>query len=447
MRLRSRVAKIQRKGPHRELPVEVTYERMTPHLRRVGITRVADITGLDRVGIPVYNAICPRSADVISVYNGKGATQLDAKTSAIMEAVERFSAALPLSPAAVASYSELQTEGRLALDPRTFNFQLHPQYDLAMPISWVKGQDLMNDEPVLVPLFLAGYYALFHEVPCYALATSNGLASGNSLEEAIYHALCELIERDDWTMADLVCNRLSRAISAGRLGPRASGPSAAWLQELHPNIDLDTLPVRARSLVNQFQQVGLRVELKDLTSATGIPSILANVFEDIAPTFSQGHMGLGTHPDAEVAVTRAISEVAQSRVVDINALREDINLPNVKVPKYLYHVQRSGRVNREAWPYKRSLNSVRLEDMPSHPSEDVMEDVRLMLDRLRSRGLAQAIVVDLSPPGIPASVVRLIVPGLESWIVDRSKMGPRAAAKWQSMLSLLSSARVVAEAS
>ena len=58
-----------------------------------GITRVADITGLDRVGIPVFSCIRPTAADgAISVYNGKGATPLAARVSAVMEGVERYSA-------------------------------------------------------------------------------------------------------------------------------------------------------------------------------------------------------------------------------------------------------------------------------------------------------------------------------------------------------------------
>jgi len=40
-----------------------------------GITRVADITNLDRIGIPVFSSIRPMAdRGAVSVYNGKGAT-------------------------------------------------------------------------------------------------------------------------------------------------------------------------------------------------------------------------------------------------------------------------------------------------------------------------------------------------------------------------------------
>ncbi|MEV4442612.1 hypothetical protein AB0K09_27095, partial [Streptomyces sp. NPDC049577] len=69
MKLRKRVRKATGSGAHREVTTEETWRRVRPHLRRAGITRLADITGLDCVGVPVYSAIIPRSNDSISVYS------------------------------------------------------------------------------------------------------------------------------------------------------------------------------------------------------------------------------------------------------------------------------------------------------------------------------------------------------------------------------------------
>ena len=73
----------------RENNILQTWLAIRPHLRRIGITRLANITGLDRVGIPAYSAVVPRSQDILSVYNGKGVSDLAAKVSAAMEALER----------------------------------------------------------------------------------------------------------------------------------------------------------------------------------------------------------------------------------------------------------------------------------------------------------------------------------------------------------------------
>ena len=70
-----------------------TLERVEPLMKKAGITRLADITDLDRIGIPVFSAIRPSAeTGAISVYNGKGMTKEVAKVSALMEGYERYSA-------------------------------------------------------------------------------------------------------------------------------------------------------------------------------------------------------------------------------------------------------------------------------------------------------------------------------------------------------------------
>ena len=72
---------------------EETIKNVESKLRVAGVTRVAEITHLDRVGIPVYSAIRPGAAEgAVSIYAGKGATKSQAKASAMMESFERYSA-------------------------------------------------------------------------------------------------------------------------------------------------------------------------------------------------------------------------------------------------------------------------------------------------------------------------------------------------------------------
>ena len=74
-------------GTHRVRPPEETYEAIRPLLRDFGITRLADVTGLDIIGIPVVMAVRPLGT-TLSVAQGKGATLLLAKVSGAMEAIE-----------------------------------------------------------------------------------------------------------------------------------------------------------------------------------------------------------------------------------------------------------------------------------------------------------------------------------------------------------------------
>ena len=73
------------------MPPEETLARLVPHLGRMGITRVANVTGLDRVGVPVVTAVRP-NARSLAVSQGKGLTLAAAKVSAIMEAAELYHA-------------------------------------------------------------------------------------------------------------------------------------------------------------------------------------------------------------------------------------------------------------------------------------------------------------------------------------------------------------------
>jgi ribosomal protein S12 methylthiotransferase accessory factor len=63
--------------------------------------------------------------------------------------------------------------------------------------------------------------------------------------------------------------------------------------------------------------------------------------------------------------------------------------------------------------------------------DDVLEDLNHILSSLKQRGINQVIVVDFTPKGAPYSVVRVIVPELESWSVNHSKLGRRALEFWK----------------
>jgi ribosomal protein S12 methylthiotransferase accessory factor len=389
VRLRDQVPKAHGRGVHRECTAEETYERIRPHLARVGITEVVEVTGHDHLGIPVFTAAVPGAVDDVPVYGGKGRTPVEARTSAVMEAVERFAGWLPLRPTAIASYAELVAKGRAAVRPADHNLALRPEYTDEAPIHWVTGHDLLHDEPVLVPHGAVAYGPQPAAPPCYAVTTTNGLASGNSLEEAVCHGLCEVLERDAMTLAEVTGDRL-RSIVDG-------APEADWL-------DPGTLPAGVQALAGRFRDAGLDLRLRSIATDLGVPSILATVSEREP---ARRHTGFGTHPDLEVALVRAITECAQLRAYGDESVESTVD----------------GGCSADA------------STLPTYPSDDIATDIRFLLARLRAGGLARAVVVDLSPPDIPAHVVRVVVPGLESWAIDRSRIGTRAADAWNAAVA------------
>src|SRR5215216_7418008 len=78
-------------GTQRAVRPNKTLRRIAPLLPKAGITRLADVTSLDWIGLPVYQAIRPNSRN-ISVSQGKGLTRAQAKVSALMESLESLHA-------------------------------------------------------------------------------------------------------------------------------------------------------------------------------------------------------------------------------------------------------------------------------------------------------------------------------------------------------------------
>jgi ribosomal protein S12 methylthiotransferase accessory factor len=79
------------RGTQRSVSPAETLERIRPYLPTFGITRLANITGLDWIGIPVTLAIRP-NASTLSNGSGKGFTMAAAMTSGAMEALELYHA-------------------------------------------------------------------------------------------------------------------------------------------------------------------------------------------------------------------------------------------------------------------------------------------------------------------------------------------------------------------
>ena len=221
MRIRS-VSKHAPADSERTVSAQETLTRAARTAGGYGVTRLADITGLDRLGIPVYTAVVPKSDDTISVYNGKGVRPVDAKTGALMEAIERQTALRAVFPVVEGSFRKLRRGRTAVADPRSFNHQLRDNYDGARSYLWTEAYDLIANEPVLVPAGLVGYGPKYgKDGSPFRLNSSNGLASGNCFEESVCHALCELIERDAFTLAELRSQWIPRARREAEFGAQA----------------------------------------------------------------------------------------------------------------------------------------------------------------------------------------------------------------------------------
>jgi ribosomal protein S12 methylthiotransferase accessory factor len=374
----------------RTVSPEVTLSRVEKALPAAGITRVADITRLDRIGIPVFSSIRPTAGKgAVSVYNGKGATPIEARVSAIMEGIERFSGELGERPLIVARYRELAATGNV-LDPR--ELILPEKADPEMPLPWVEGYDIVRDEEILVPAS-AVFHPLPMDYPQLFRTTTNGLASGNTREEAVFHALMELVERDAWSLVEAT---------------RITGPRVT---EIHDPLGKD--------LLSRFSAADVAVHVKDITSGMGIPTFAAVSDDVMLKDPSLLTIGMGTHTSSRIALLRALTEVAQSRLTQIHGAREDA--PTADFRKQIGY-ERTKRLNKYWFD---AVSEEAFSDVASFDSDDFLTDIRFTIDRLKKCGLTRVIVTDLTRPEVEVPVVRVIVPGLEVYAMDQERMGKR----------------------
>lgn len=391
----------------RAVPFERTLALVPVLRKRYGITRVADTTLLDRTGIPTYSALVPHSPDLLGVYNGKGLTREAAMASAVMEATERQIGAavnLPVFRESLRVVGE-----RIDLDVMGARKNVR---DLVVDCVW--GTELLSGDAIPIPVAMV--QCPWYGEPLFDQTTTNGLASGNNVTEAIYHALCELIERHIWAMYHVRCSMVPRVF----MGANAKDLALA------PELELPCGDPVIDGLVNEIRATGMIVRALVLREGNLPIASIATITEpDSTPPMA--HMGLGCALSPAHAITRALTEAVQSRVVDIQAAREDILRADEDAGEMGDHARRLKELPTDQWYYDIPNTSVRMSDLDDRTGDDLANDLRRTLEALRAYGIASAVAVDISPPDLPISVVRAIVPGLET-LMFSGHMGPKARA-------------------
>ncbi|HEX5519792.1 MAG TPA: YcaO-like family protein [Candidatus Nitrosocosmicus sp.] len=427
-------------GTSRIQPVEVTLEKVVPMITEIGISRIANITDMDRLKIPNYSAVLPGTEDYIWVYGGKGPTKNHAKASAIMESIERFSSLPKNYPYKLirGSYEELSKSYNVlkyddVVEPLSFSL------DDKMIMDYCMGFDLLNEKSILVPSPLA----IFKYVPKppslnpYAFYHTNGLASGNVMEEAICHALCEVIERDSTSIAEFVSSAfqfhiirtiensfIQNGLILNNIKPKKFVDDNTLFSDVILN-DIDN--IYCNKLLKRFEVCQIPLIVKDITSDIGIPTFIASSVEWINHDYGYLVEGHGTHPDSRIALIRSITEVSQSRAANIQGSRDDLR-------KMKYDFDDSD--DKRSWQFIKSTKQITFSEIESYYNDDILDDVKLILSKFKEKGLEKAIIVNLTNPKLNIPVVRAIVPGLETFKVNKSIVGKRAKVSFKKCLNL-----------
>lgn len=367
--------KVAMPGTDRAWPVDVTLAKAKRCASAVGVTRLADVTRLDRIGIPTYQAIRPAST-TLTVSQGKGLSDSLAMVSALMESIELWHAENPV----VDSFADTIEGLRPALTYDPYELPLEENHLLhdALPLEWAMARRLADGRAVPVPYRMVGLDFTDPQRwrPRSFQETSNGLASGNTFVEATLHALYEVIERD------AVCRAHRLGMPGTRFDPRAlaSGP-----------VD---------ELLDRFEAAGVIVDARTLPSPSGLPCVTARIVSEDYQIVCGGY---GCHLRTEIATTRALTEAAQSRLTVISGARDDVT-------RHTYRPVH--RMLPTPLDLDRTLHALppRVASCTSH--ENLLDD----LDDLNHRCtevFSAPLLVDLTRPEIGIPVVRVIVPGCE----------------------------------
>jgi oxazoline/thiazoline synthase len=395
IRLESRRKLFTADGGHRAANPETVYERVAHHISPItGIVSdvkpaVADSSATIQVYWATHNHGFRSREDPVHWLapqrsGGKGMTPAQARTGAVCEAMERYSAIFRGDEIRrTASFSEL---GDSAIHPNQCMLFSRTQYDSrdrsnrdalpadfvpmpfdeSRPVEWSALWSLTHQTFRYLPTAMCYFgYPESHEL--YSV-DSNGLAAGSNLEEAVLQGYLELIERD--SVAVWWYNRMSR-----------------------PAVDLASFrqPFFER-LSDYYLRESRDLWALDLTGPFPVPVIVA-VSARRPPLAADFLMGFGCHLDPEIAVARALTEMNQLLPVTWgNKTRRMAGDDNT------FLMPGAGPARR-------------LEDFPHYRSDDLRQDVEYLTGLATARGL-ETLVLRQTRPSIGLEVARVVVPGL-----------------------------------
>ncbi|MEW6571326.1 MAG: YcaO-like family protein [Nitrospirota bacterium] len=299
---------------------------------------------------------------------GKGLTEDEARASVLMEIIERYSAFANFYndqstgykkeySLVKARYSELTDKGYNVLDPNRMNLEV-PYED--QELYWITAEELVRGgcREIYIPAQFAFLISSgnFDEIELYSQGTtSNGLASGNTMEEAKLCALLEYIERDSEKVM-------------------LFSPDRHFLLEAEDPIINKTL--------NTWKKKGVHIQFLDITSEIGVPCYKA-FFIHTKGGFSRGW---GAHLDGKIAINRALCELTSPYFLSGDYATKPLT---EEVPR-----------------------TIKYEELPNYSTGNVNNDLLILEKFLIMNGL-NPIYVNLTKKDLDIPAVRAIIPGME----------------------------------
>jgi ribosomal protein S12 methylthiotransferase accessory factor len=360
-----------RTGTYRSASPEATRDRIRPLLDHFSITRVADITDLDEIGLPTMVCYRPDSK-TLAVSIGTGIEPAQAFVSAVMESIEIWH--LEYAGLAVTAVGPACSVG-VDYDVRALNLTPSSLVTNRTPLDWVAGRGLLTGTAKLAPAAAIRLDMTSRRSwrNFYFARSSNGTATGNTFPEATLHGMFEVIERG--------C--IAEHIATGEQ------------RRQHVNPESATNPATAR-IVAAVAAAGCSFETIRLENSYGLPCFGAQVWSADVPVRCGG---FGCHIDPEIAFGRALSEAAQSRLATVSGARDDID-------DYLYRPVPDFEFD------SRSATAAITDGFTQPGFDDIDEVVTHCARQVRNVTGYEPFTIDLTQPDIGIPVSTVIAPGV-----------------------------------
>jgi len=327
---------------------------------------------------------------------GSGVSAAQARLSCLCEALERHSgifrgdeprrtaryseiAEEAVHPDALTLFSESQYNHRAQWNQREGRYNWVPErFDARRNIEWSPAWSLTQRHTKYLPTAYSYFGYPFDPAHDFCRPDSNGHAAGNELDEAIVHGFLELVERECASVWSY--NRVRR-----------------------PRVDIESFgSPTAIGVRNVYGLMGRSVEVLDITADRAIPAFVA-VSGSEAPARDDYALGFGAHFDAQVALTRALTEMTQLLPV----LLSDRN------PQCFVGAEDAQSDMSFLTPDK-ELPTIVCSDFSPPVARGPKQQVLSCVELAKSWGL-EMLTVEQTRQNIGIPVVKVVVPGMRSW--------------------------------
>lgn len=380
---------------HRSRTPDSTLNFIRTMRETVSMLDFRNATEVDRIGIPVFTCDRIRPDNSRTSHTGKGVSEIQAQVSLTMESIERYCSEYmdEYRPKIISgSYAGLRQKHNI-LNPGELVLSARSNYAPDKDLEWVWGCELFTNEEMLVPA--CAVYHPFQQNGAFLFNThTNGIAAGNTIEEAVIHGLAEVIERDAWSISKY----------------KAHFSDALYLEE-NPGNDFII------KIFEKFAAADIEIVAKDLTTNIGIP-VVAAFSRDLVHETMVPIDGFGAHLDPRVAMVRALLEIATTRALFF----QKYGIEGLKEGETAYLQQGGEYEDTRFFAYDQKG----LAELEVGYTDDILKDFYIYREKLAAAGLNKVIAVNLTRPDVNIPTVRMIVPGTESYCFDQSRRGERA---------------------